>query len=485
MNKILFFLLIKISLNMLVFPFKQVNKGKNKDITIDKKEYNGTNYAIDNFETEVITEMKMGDPYQTVKVLLSGDSCAFKIGKSKYCVNSDEYLSYYNRNKSNDFTFTPIYSAKDMDFNNEMGHTAEDTLTAYTDMELKNETIFKNIGFFLGSDTDEKLCGVVGLEKNNIICDRIYNLVNESKKMKYTNNYNFMLKYNNNSNNEGLYIIGGEMKDIIKNYNESNVFNIKLTDRVQIYKFGVEINKVFLGKDANETIDVNIAGEINNDRTFIVVGNKYFDNFSTSFFNKYFQNDICSVNIYDNDPQLVLSEKYKVIECDKEKFGKKDLKNFPRFYLYLGDYFEERKIYFDGIDLFTETKYKYFFNIIFDNNPQSKIELGKVFLKKYPVNFNYENKLLEIYDGYLEVPSEDGKNPGGDDNPKDNGNIIWIYIMIVVILVAIFGVLGYFLGKYVNKMRKRRANELTDDDYEYKSGEQKDNKIEPGDSINT
>ena len=470
---------------MLVFPFKQVNKGKNKDITIDKKEYNGTNYAIDNFETEVITEMKMGDPYQTVKVLLSGDSCAFKIGKSKYCVNSDEYLSYYNRNKSNDFTFTPIYSAKDMDFNNEMGHTAEDTLTAYTDMELKNETIFKNIGFFLGSDTDEKLCGVVGLEKNNIICDRIYNLVNESKKMKYTNNYNFMLKYNNNSNNEGLYIIGGEMKDIIKNYNESNVFNIKLTDRVHIYKFGVEINKVFLGKDANETIDVNIAGEINNDRTFIVVGNKYFDNFSTSFFNKYFQNDVCSVNIYDNDPQLVLSEKYKVIECDKEKFGKKDLKNFPRFYLYLGDYFEERKIYFDGIDLFTETKYKYFFNIIFDNNPQSKIELGKVFLKKYPVNFNYENKLLEIYDNYLEVPSEDGKNPGGDDNPKDKGNIIWIYIIIVVILIAIFGVLGYFLGKYVNKMRKRRANELTDDDYEYKSEEQKDNKIEPGDSINT
>ena len=470
---------------MLVFPFKQVNKGKNKDITIDKKEYNGTNYAIDNFETEVITEMKMGDPYQTVKVLLSGDSCAFKIGKSKYCVNSDEYLSYYNRNKSNDFTFTPIYSAKDMDFNNEMGHTAEDTLTAYTDMELKNETIFKNIGFFLGSDTDEKLCGVVGLEKNNIICDRIYNLVNESKKMKYTNNYNFMLKYNNNSNNEGLYIIGGEMKDIIKNYNESNVFNIKLTDRVHIYKFGVEINKVFLGKDANETIDVNIAGEINNDRTFIVVGNKYFDNFSTSFFNKYFQNDVCSVNIYDNDPQLVLSEKYKVIECDKEKFGKNDLKNFPRFYLYLGDYFEERKIYFDGIDLFTETKYKYFFNIIFDNNPKSKIELGKVFLKKYPVNFNYENKLLEIYDNYLEVPSEDGKNPGGDDNPKDKGNIIWIYIMIVVILVAIFGVLGYFLGKYVNKMRKRRANELTDDDYEYKSEEQKDNKIEPGDSINT
>jgi hypothetical protein len=470
---------------MMVFPFKQVNKGKNKDITIDKKEYNGTNYAIDNFETEVITEMKIGTPYQTVKVLLSGDICAFKIGKSKYCINSDEYLSYYNRNKSNDFTFTPKYNATDMDFDNEMGHTAKDTLTAYTDLELKNETIFKNVGFFLGSDTNEKLCGTIGLEKDNIICDRIYNIVKESKQMKYINNYNFMLKYNNNSKNDGFYIVGGVMKDIIKNYNESNVFNIKLTNRVSIYKFGVEINKVILGEDSNNTIEVNIPGEINNDRTFIVVGKQYFENFSDSYFNQYLQSDVCSVSIYDNNPELLLSEKYKVIECDKEKFGKNELNKFPRFYLYLGDYFEERKIYFDSSDLFTETKYKYFFNIIFDNNSRSKIELGKVFLKKYPVNFNFEKNMLEIYDNYMEVPSEDDKTPGGGDTPDKKGNKIWIYILIVVALVAIVGVLGYFLGKYLNKMRKKRANELTDDDYEYKSENQKENKIEPDDSINT
>ena len=41
------------------------------------------------------------------------------------------------------------------------------------------------------------------------------------------------------------------------------------------------------------------------------------------------------------------------------------------------------------------------------------------------------------------------------------------YIDCIALLVIIVGVLGYFLGKYFNKIRKKRANELTDDDYEY------------------
>ena len=41
-----------------------------------------------------------------------------------------------------------------------------------------------------------------------------------------------------------------------------------------------------------------------------------------------------------------------------------------------------------------------------------------------------------------------------------------LYIVIAVALVIITGVVGYFLGKYINKMRKKRANELVDD-YDY------------------
>ena len=480
MFKIICFLLIKLVINMMVYPFKQVYEGKNKGITIDDKEYNGTNYAIDYYNSKLYIEMNLGNPYQTVKVLLSGEECGFKIGKSKYCIYSDKYLSYYNRNKSSDFNFTSKCTMKDIDFNDEVGHTAVDSLEAFTDLELKNKTKFKKIGFFLGSDTNDKLCGIIGLEKDNLICTRIYNIVNDSVARKYINNHNFMIKYNN-SFDDGQYIIGGEFKDIMQDYNESKVFKIELTSRVTIYKYGIIINKAVLGEitgDNNNTIiDVDIPGEINNDRTFIVAGLQYFENFSAQFFKKHFEEDKCRVKIYDNNPSLLLSEKYKVIECDKEKFGKDELNKFPKFYLYLGSYHEQKKIFFDSNDLFTEGKYKYFFNIVFDNYKRSKLELGKVFLKKYPVNFNYKQREIEIYDNYAEAPSTDDPEPGGNPpNPKNNKT--WLYVVIIVILVAIVGVSGYFLGKYFNKMRKKRANELTDDDYEYKTQTQKENQIE-------
>ena len=490
MYKIIFFILIKLTLaqKMIVFPFKHVNEGKNKGITINDKEYNGTNYAIDYFSSQLYIEMDLGNPPQTVKVLLSGEDCGFKIGKSKNCVYLDQYLSHYNRNNSEDFAFTGK-NRTDMDFNNSIGYNSEDSLTAFADIDLTNKKTFRKVGFFLGSDTNDKLCGIIGLEKDNLICTRIYNIVNDTKKKNFTDSYNFMIKYNN-SFNDGQYIIGGELKDIMKDSNESKIFKIKLTQSggVHIYKFGIVINKVVFGEITDEInntiIDSDISGEINNDRTFIVAGPKYFDNFSAQFFDPYFQSGACYARIFDNDPAVKFSDKYKVIECDKDKFGKDDLNKFPKFYLYLGDYFEQRKFFFDANDLFTEGKYRYFFNIIFDNFGRYKLELGKVFLKKYPVNFNYEKNNIEIYDNYKEEQSSDDTKPDDDKDKKPKEDRLWLYIIIIVVLVTMFGVLGYFLGKYFNQMRKKRANELTDDDYEYKEETPSENKIEQEEPIN-
>ena len=439
----------------MVFPFKQALENKNGAITIDTKEYNGTHFAKDYYSTKLYTEIKIGNPIQKVKVLLAGELCAFKIGKSTNCIYIDKYLSYYNRNKSNDFTYTPKCSMTDMEFNDELGSTAEDTLYAYTDTKLEKEEVFKSVGFFLGSDTNEQLCGIIGLENDNIICDRIYNIVKDCKEKEYINNNKYILKYNN-SINDGVFIIGAEFKDVIDNYNENYTFSLQLTNRVRTYMFGVEINKAKLGEE-NDTIDTNIPGQFNNDFSFIIAGPKYLEYFSKLFFKKYFDKKICRTNSYNHDPKLVFSEKYNVIECDKDKFKENDLQKLPKFYLYLGEYFEEKKLFFDYKDLFTETKYKYFFNIIFDNTTRSRIDLGKIFLKKYLVNFNFDGKVIEIYDPY--IPNEKNKNE------KD---YTVLYIIIIIFLFIITGVVGYFLGKYLNKMRKKRANELNDD-YEYKA----------------
>ena len=72
-NKIFIFLLFKYSLSMMIFPFKQATENKNGDITMDSPKYNGTNFAIDNFNTKLYTEIKIGNPYQKVKVLLAAE----------------------------------------------------------------------------------------------------------------------------------------------------------------------------------------------------------------------------------------------------------------------------------------------------------------------------------------------------------------------------------------------------------------------------
>ena len=61
-------------------------------------------------------------------------------------------MSYYNRNLSNDFKYTYYSEFRMYEFNNE-GNSAEDTIFAYDDLQLKNIKNFQNIRFYLGSDT--------------------------------------------------------------------------------------------------------------------------------------------------------------------------------------------------------------------------------------------------------------------------------------------------------------------------------------------
>ena len=126
---------------------------------------------------------------------------------------------------------------------------------------------------------------------------------------------------------------------------------------------------------------------------------------------------------------------------------------------------------FDYNDLFTETKYKYFYNVIFDFFGVEKWQFGKLFLRKYPINFDYESQTIEVYD-YHKNNDNDNPNDGGDGN-KDH---TVLYITIIVVLVIITGIVGYFLGKYINKARKKRANELLDDDYDYNTEPNRESK---------
>ncbi len=83
-------------------------------------------------------------------------------------------------------------------------------------------------------------------------------------------------------------------------------------------------------------------------------------------------------------------------------------------------------------------------------------------MQKYSFTFNSETKMIGYYN--FDLPS--GKDTEKKEEKSFFKNVyVWIGIITVVV---IFGILGFFLGKKVyDKVRKKRVNEVADDNYDY------------------
>ena len=221
------------------------------------------------------------------------------------------------------------------------------------------------------------------------------------------------------------------------------------------------IDKIY-SENNNQTINKKaLKAEIDNDFGLLEGNGDYYYYITTTYFKEYIKKQIC----YLNDVHANVYY-YFAIECDKEKFGKEDMEKFPILSLVSVSF--QKEFTFDYKDLFTETKYKYFFNIIFNIYITEKWVLGKPFLRKYPMIINYDLQTISYYNEEIKIEPDSTI----DDTSKDkNLKFLFFLIIIFCILIVISGIVFYNIGK---KLRKKRANELEDDEFDYISS--KDNK---------
>ena len=112
--------------------------------------------------------------------------------------------------------------------------------------------------------------------------------------------------------------------------------------------------------------------------------------------------------------------------------------------------------------------------------------LGQPFYKKYPFTINLDAKTIGFYLDKKDIQKKindtknnvDKKNKKGNDKiiMKDNNTKIKSILIKIVEILAVIGfiILAYFIGMKVKEGRKKRANELKDDSYEYISDDNKD-----------
>ena len=90
--------------------------------------------------------------------------------------------------------------------------------------------------------------------------------------------------------------------------------------------------------------------------------------------------------------------------------------------------------------------------------------LGKPFFEKYQLVFDYDNKKIGLYS---KIFSDNDIN-----EDKNNGHNIIIYVLIIIGLsIIIVGLIFLIIKIYKKFPKKKKANELIDDNYVYESTE--------------
>ena len=308
--------------------------------------------------------------------------------------------------------------------------------------------------------------------------DGKYSILNELKENKYISNNIWFIHYfkklnnnnNENSNNnnikigddEGIIVFGEDPTNFFGNkYNKDDILTCQGVNKKYDYRnywsiVFQELKQKSMKNDNNKDVIIqnDLQGVINHNYN-VIVGNKhYMDTIETTFFWEYVTKGVCHKKLANN--------KFYYYSCNTFSLTLKKIKeSFPSLYFKqneLGYTFE-----LTPQDLFVQIGDRIFFLIVFyKNNPTASFILGKIFLQKYFFSFDNDSKKIFFY--------KENSNSIIGNMENIHVNLHWYnsnkFIAILIVLIFIFCLFGFYVGRRIYKRRRRNANEL-DEDFDY------------------
>ena len=276
----------------------------------------------------------------------------------------------------------------------------------------------------------------------------------------------------------------------------------------------------------NEDLKIIISGhyfvEIKPDIGFFVVPNNFYNAVKDNFFNKF--NQLCK--------EIFLTDTlFRYIECEKNETF--DISSFPDIFFEHIDLETIFNLTYEDFFIFDENRNKYIF-LGFNNRFTDNYIFGSIFLRKYQFTFNVDSKTIGFYksmsvyqnnkeedknnDNQNEEVEEENKekeeeenkgkeeenkekeeedNEKKNENPDKNNKTInnntnrdregtikkydnsnnYIFFIVIGILFLIVSLFSIFFGMYIQKncgKRKKRINELEDENNDFNDEVQKD-----------
>ena len=241
----------------------------------------------------------------------------------------------------------------------------------------------------------------------------------------------------------------------------------------------------------NKTEYLNITGKTNKKQAIInlnsglIIGTDEFRNFIHELFFKHLvEKSICKLDLIEfSKLDTRFGNEFYVYNCNHKQFTGQSNERYKSINYHLefpNLLFNSKDFEYDfeltNNDLFEQIYSRDYFLIIFPKNIIDKTDkngwyLGEPFYKKYPFTIDLDAKTIGFYlnkkDIYQKI--NDTKGIINNDIKKDNNSKIKsILIKITEVLLGIgLIMLAYYIGMKVKEGRKKRANELKDDNYEY------------------
>ena len=455
-------LFIEIFSNYIILPFNTLKKNSSSFLS------NTNHYTL----------LSLGQPLKTVEMYILLNEHHFYLGKGLCRLNSfSDYIPY----KSETFKNYSDYSYLINDIKNAANST-DNYFLYINDLNLKKNITVKDMQFYYGTNKienetfdKEKICGIIGLDTYNFNPEYAENnFVSILKYKNITSSYAFSFIFSNNYN-KNIFFSENNYNFLLIGMNEtetSNLFNtndLKIIKAIKSYSYGwsISIDEIFLNYNNlinintdRTSITINRAVNFDNEFDFIIAQTTDFFAVYNYFFKEYLEKNICILN-FDSS-----NKNYSYIFCDSS--FKKEMNKLPNINFMIRDINYTFILTYE--DLFIEFDQKIYFMLVNDYYHSDYWTFGNLFLKKFPLIFDYDKKTITFINIYNPIINE--------KNSKFDIKSLLFYIGggLCIIVGIVFGVI---IGKVIwDKNRKKRANELLDDyDYNSNEGNNEKNKI--------
>lgn len=384
----------------------------------DKSSKDSTKIMHNYLTNNIYTELNIGDPSQNLATFIkSRDYCSY-IGSNLCNIEN----SNYDYSTSKNFENTTPYDLKFKDFENVC--LANEKMKFGKDMKKYSSSLeevnFKQ--FYLAvnnsySSDHPYTCGVFGLKYRadaNIegenkcmnIIDGIYS--NDLFKNDKNNNV-FSIKYSENDEDiDGKLIIGNYPHEYDSdNYEEEKYVEVYLNETTleNNNDFHTTFSEAYFYK-SNKIGVKDQKQSINNpemlhsvftlEQNMFMAPQAFFDMYKDNFFSEYFEEGVCELLPID-------LSKYNTIICYKNEIESLTTfyETFPTLFLFHNGF--NTTFEFTRTELLKEDNGIIYFMLFSDvDNTDNYWGIGKIFLEKYLLTFDYGKKSIGYYIGTKE-----------------------------------------------------------------------------------